>query len=186
MHKNDNGTVDEHPTYMNDIYTYTVPVFIKLLSGLKQVLTKAKADADAGKFEESMLVNDRLAPDMFPFKKQVQVATDHAKGAAGRLSGVDAPKYEDTEETLTELIARVDKTIEYLNTVTEESFRDAKDRKITLSYFPGKYMTGFDYAREYAIPNVYFHTTIAYALVRKNDVAVGKADYVTSLPFQDA
>ena len=171
--------------YMNDIYAYTVPVFIKILGGLKLILIKAKADADAGKFEEAALVNDKIAADMFPFKKQVQIATDHAKGAASRLSGNEAPKFEDTEETIDALVARVDKTIEYLKTITEESFAEAKDRHITLSYFPGKYMTGFDYAREYAIPNFFFHVTTAYALIRKNDVAIGKADYVNGLPFRD-
>lgn len=85
---------------MNDLYTYTVPMFTKLLGGLKSVLLKAKEDVVAGKLDEAALMNDRLAPDMFPFPKQVQTATDHAKGCAARLAGVEVPKFEDTETTL--------------------------------------------------------------------------------------
>ena len=171
---------------MNDIYTYTVPVFAKLLGGLKNVLMKAKEDVAAGKLDEKALIEDRLAPDMFAFAKQVQTATDQAKGAAARLSGTEAPKYEDTETTLDELIARVEKTIAYLNGVKEESFAGAADQRIEIPYFAPKWFKGFDYAREYAIPNFFFHVSMAYAIVRKNDVAIGKADYVNGLPFQDA
>lgn len=171
---------------MNDIYTYTVPVFVKLLGGLKNVLTKAKEDVVAGKLDEAKLMQDRLAPDMFPFVKQVQVSTDHAKGAAARLSGVENPSYPDTEASLDELIARIDKTLAFLATVKEESFAGAADRKVEVPYFALKWFKGFDYARDYVIPNFFFHIGMAYALVRKNDVAIGKADYINGLPFQDA
>lgn len=170
---------------MDQIYTYTVPVFVKLLGGTRMVLLKAKEDVAAGRLDEQKLMTDALAPDMFPFARQVQIATDNAKGAAARLSGTEAPKFEDTETTLDELIARVDKTLAYLGTVKEESFMDASKREITLPYFPGKALSGFDYAREYALPNFFFHVAMAYALIRKNDVAIGKGDYINGLPFYD-
>lgn len=167
---------------MDSIYTYTVPMFIKGLQGLKNILTKA---AEHG-LDEATLLQERLAPDMFPFVKQVQVACDHAKGAAARLTGSEVPTYEDTEATIEELHARIDKTLAFLETVSEDSFKDAAERRITLPYFPGKFMTGFAYAREYAIPNFYFHVSMAYALIRKNGVQIGKADFINGLPLQDA
>ncbi|MEI7720083.1 MAG: DUF1993 domain-containing protein [bacterium] len=166
---------------MENIYDYTMPTFIKLLGGLKGVLAKATEH----RLDEGKLLQDRLAPDMFPLVKQVQVATDQAKGASARLSGMEAPKFEDTEATVAELQARIDKTIEFIQSVPQSAFAGAGERQITISYFPGKFMTGFDYARDYAIPNFFFHISMAYALVRKNDVPVGKADFMNGLPLQD-
>jgi hypothetical protein len=170
---------------MNDIYTYTVPIFIKALGGLKNVLVKAEAFAkEKGMADEQMLA-DRLAPDMFPLVKQVQSACDNAKGATARLSGTEAPKYEDNEKTFAELIARVDKTVAYVQSVPETAFSGAAERQVTLPYFKDKYLTGFDYAREYALPNFFFHLVTAYALIRKNGVAIGKADYANGINFRD-
>ncbi len=166
---------------MESIYEFTIPVFIKMLGGLKGVLQKAKEHG----LDETTLLNDRLAPDMFPLVKQVQVATDNAKGLASRLSGTETPSYEDTETTFAELDARIDRTIAYLQTISKESFKNAADTRVEIKYFPGKFMTGFDYAREYAIPNFFFHVATAYAIVRKNGVQIGKADYINGLPLQD-
>ena len=166
---------------MDRIYDFTIPIFIKTLGGLKAVLGKAQ---DAGLIETDLLA-DRLAPDMFPFVKQVQVACDQAKGAAARLTGIDAPVIEDNETTLGQLMDRIDKTIDYLQSVPETAFEGAANRQVTLPYFPGKFMEGFAYTREYALPNFFFHVAIAYALVRKADVTIGKADYINGLPLQD-
>lgn len=171
---------------MNDIYTYTVPVFTKTLQGLKTVLTKAEAFAKEKGIDEQTFLQDKLAADMFPFVKQVQVATDNAKGAAARLAGIEVPKYEDTEQTFAELQARIDKTLTFLGTVSEAMFAGAETRQITLPYWNDKHMTGFDYAREYAIPNFYFHVVVAYSIVRKNGVAIGKADYINGMPLRDS
>lgn len=168
---------------MNDLYTFTVPVFKKTLGGLKNVLQKAQAELAPE--AQSALMSDALAPDMFPFKKQVQSACDNAKGCAARLAGVEIPSFADTEATIPELIARVEKTIAFLDTITEAQFVDAASRKIELSYFPGKYMTGFDYAREYAVPNFFFHAVTAYGLVRKALVTIGKGDYINGTPLRD-
>ncbi|MFI5260426.1 MAG: DUF1993 family protein [Candidatus Paceibacteria bacterium] len=170
---------------MNDLYLYTVPVFIKSLGGLKTVLTKAEAHAKETGMNEAEFLADRLWPDMFPLAKQVQVACDNAKGAAARLAGVEMPKFEDTEQTFAELIARIDKTVEFLNSIPESAFAEAATRQIVLPYFPDKYMTGFDYAREYALPNFFFHVVTAYGLIRKNGVAIGKADIANNPTFRD-
>ena len=171
---------------MNDLYFFTIPVFIKTLSGLNTVLAKAEAHLRATGMSEVDLLADRLASDMFPFKRQVQAATDNAKGAAGRLSGKEIPSYEDNEHTIRELIERVNKTIAFLHTITPESVKGGEERHVTLPYFPGRYMTGLDYAREYAIPNFFFHVVTTYGLVRKNGVQIGKADYINGLPLRDA
>ncbi|MBY0473044.1 DUF1993 domain-containing protein [Patescibacteria group bacterium] len=165
----------------DSVYEFTLPVFIKMLGGLKGVLKKAGEHG----LDEATLLNDRLAPDMFPLVKQVQVATDNAKGVAARLSGSEVPSYPDTETTLAELDARIDKTIAYLQSITKESFANAEQVQVTFPYFPGKFMAGFEYAREYAIPNFFFHVATAYAIIRKNGVAIGKADYMNGLPLQD-
>lgn len=168
---------------MNDIYGYTVPVFIKSLGGLKNVLTKAQTSIKEADKDEAVLLADRLAPDMFPLVKQVQVACDNAKGATARLSGREAPKFDDTEQTIDELIARIDATIEFMHSVPESAFADAATRRIVLPYYADKFMTGLDYAREYALPNFFFHVVTAYGIVRKNGIAIGKADYMNNPTF---
>jgi hypothetical protein len=170
---------------MNDIYTYTVPIFIKALGGLKNVLVKAEAHAKDAKMSEEEFLSDRLAPDMFPLAKQVQIACDNAKGATARLSGTDAPKYEDTEKTFAELLARIDKTLTFVESVPESAFAGAAERQVVLPYFKDKFLTGFDYAREYAIPNFFFHVVTAYGIIRKNGVTIGKTDYTNGINFQD-
>ncbi len=166
---------------MNELYAFTVPVFTKSLGGVRRVLEKAKSHG----LSDDALLNDRLAPDMFPFVKQVQIACDNAKGAAARLAGIEPPKMADDETTVDALLARIDATVAFLSTLDAASYDGAADRRITLAYFPGKYLTGYDYAREYALPNFFFHVAMAYALVRKNGVAIGKADYLNGMPLRD-
>lgn len=163
------------------MYDFTIPVFARSLGGLKTVLQKASEHG----IDESTLLNDRLAPTMYPLARQVQIACDNAKGAAARLSGTEAPKFEDTETTIAELQARVDKTLAFLATITPESFTGASERKITMPYFPNRVFTGSEYAREFSVPNFFFHLVTAYALVRKNGVPIGKADYIHNPSFKD-
>jgi hypothetical protein len=163
------------------IYDFTIPIFARSLGGLKNVLQKASEHG----IDESMLLNDRLAPDMYPLARQVQIACDNAKGAAARLSGTEAPKFEDTEKTIAELQARIDKTLAFLSTVTLESFAGASERKITMPYFPNRVFTGFEYVREFSVPNFFFHFVTAYALVRKNGIPISKADYINNPSFKD-
>jgi len=167
---------------MDRIYDYTVPVFIKMLGGLKLVLQKAQTHG----LDEGALLSERLAPDMFSFTQQVQFACDNAKNGSGRLAGVPFPSLEDNEKSIDELLVRVDKTVEFLKTLREEQFKDAPSRKIRLDYFPeGKALSGYDYARIYTIPNFFFHLTMVYAIIRKNGVDIGKSDYINGMPFED-
>lgn len=170
---------------MNDIYTYTVPMFIKLLGGLKTLVTKARDAAKEKGVADGEMLNDRLAPDMFPLVRQIQIACDNAKGATARLAAVEPPTFEDNEERFDQLLARIDATVDFIKSVPESAFVEAAGRKITMPYFPGKYFTGFDYAREYAIPNFLFHVVTAYAIIRKNGVAIGKADFMNGVTLRD-
>lgn len=170
---------------MHSLYSLLKPVLVKQLNALDGVLSKAEAYAKEKNIAEADLLQERLASDMFPLVKQVQVACDNAKGAMARLSGSEAPKHEDTEQSFAELRARIAKTVEFVNSVSEESFVGAEERQITLPYFPGLYMTGLDYAREYVLPNFFFHVTTAYAILRKHGAAIGKADYMGGLPLKN-
>lgn len=169
----------------NDIYASTVPLCIKTLGALKHILEKSEAYAAEHGIAASEYLDARIAPDMFDLKRQVQIASDNAKGGTARLSGVEAPKYEDTETTFAELYARIDKTLAFVQSVPVSAFRDAATRQVTLPYFPGKYMTGEDYAREYLIPNFLFHVVTAYDILRMQGVPLGKADYTNGLPLRD-
>ena len=167
------------------MYTYTVPIFIKMLSGLKNVLAKAEAHAKEQGIDETTFLSDSLAPDMFPLKKQVQTSCDNAVGAVSRLTGKERPTMEDTETTFAELRARIDTALAYVQSVSASDFEGAEERQVTLPYYPGKYMTGAEYALEYALPNFLFHVVTAYGIVRKNGTPIGKADYINGLPLRD-
>lgn len=170
---------------MNPIYTFTVPVFIKALGGLRVVLEKSKTHLTETAGNEESFLNARLAPDMFPFVRQVQIATDNAKAATSRLSGKDMPKFEDNETTIDQLMARIDRTTEYLKSISEADFNGADERHVVLPYFPGKHLTGFDYAQGYAVPNFFFHVVTAYGIARQQGVTIGKADYIHGLSLKD-
>jgi hypothetical protein len=170
---------------MVNLYTITVPQFIKRLGALKIILTKAEAFAKEKGVDETAFLNDTFAPDMFPLKRQVQLASDLAKGGAARLSGKESPKMEDTEATFAELQTRIDKTVAYLNTVKEEDFKGAEERHIALPRYPGTYFMGENYALEFSIPNFLFHVTTAYDLIRKNGVELSKEDYLSGLTLKD-
>ena len=166
---------------MNTYYNFTVPLFTKVLKALDGVMTKAEA---SGKDAQTLL-SAQLAPDMFPFKKQVQIACDNAKGVSSRLAGVENPAHEDNEETFADLHARIAKTLEFISSIPESAFEGAAERQITLPYFPGKYMTGKDYLEQYALANFFFHVTTAYGILRKEGVEIGKADFIGGMPLRD-
>jgi len=160
------------------MYQASIPVFVKNLTNLRSILDKAAAHAQAKKFEDTVLVEARLYPDMFPLRRQVQIAADHAKGAA-RLAGVEPPTYEDNEKTLAELSERITKTIDYLGTLPPAEFEGGEDREITRPV-RGKptVFRGSTFLFGLAYPNFYFHVTTAYAILRHNGVEVGKADFI--------
>jgi hypothetical protein len=161
------------------MYAASVPVLVRALSNLSGVLEKAAAHAEARKLDPAVLLNDRLYPDMFPLVRQVQIASDNAKGGAARLAGVQAPKYEDNETSFAELQARLDKTIAYLNTFTPEQFQGAEERPVVLTLRSGELkFVGLNYLLGYLLPNIFFHITTAYAILRHNGVELGKRDYL--------
>jgi hypothetical protein len=146
------------------------------------VLAKAKAHALDHKIEETAFVNARLYPDMLALSRQVQIATDIARGCVARLAGVEPPSYDDKEQTFDELAARIDRTIDYMRGIEEKQFEGADAREITrpLRGQPHTF-TGANYALQFATPNVYFHTATAYDILRHNGVPLGKTDYLGTL-----
>jgi hypothetical protein len=164
------------------IYDISVPVFVRTLTNLKAILEKAKAHALDHKIEESALVNARLYPDMFPLSRQVQVATDMARGCAARLTGAEPPSYEDKEQSFDDLIARVARTIEYLKGLDVNAFADAATREITRPVRGQPHVfTGANYLLQFALPNMYFHAATAYDILRHNGVPLGKADFIGAI-----
>jgi hypothetical protein len=166
------------------IYDITVPAFIKSLNNLSHILDKGAEYAEAKKFEVEILLNSRLAPDQFNLVRQVQIACDSAKLGAARLAGIEAPVHEDKEKTLPELKARINEVIKFLETLNASNFKGSEEKRISLPRWEGKYLNGHEYAIQYAIPNVYFHITTAYAILRNNGVDVGKKDYLGELPYK--
>ncbi len=161
------------------MYQSSVPMFIHTLKNLKAILEKGAAYAEARKFDATALASSRLFPDMLPLARQIQIASDAAKSAAARLAGVEPPKFEDTETTLPELIARVDKTIDFLRTVQPAQVDGSEDREITVKTPRAEFkFTGLVFLRHWAIPNFFFHVTTAYNLLRHAGVEIGKADYL--------
>ncbi len=158
----------------------SLPVFIQFLGNLRHLLAKAQADVAARGYDEQALVQYRLAPDMLPFKTQICIACDAAKLCVARISGLDAPKYENTENTLAELVQRIDNTVAWLKTVPASALDGLEDKEVT---FPvGKTgtrtLTGQAYVMTWALPNVFFHVTAAYTILRHNGVVIGKSDYL--------
>lgn len=167
------------------LYEITIPQFIKILNNLNKILDKAGAQADAKKYEVEVLLNSRLAPDQFNMIRQVQIACDAAKMCVAKITGKEAPVYEDSEKTLLELKNRIEKTIGYLNSFSSNEINElVGDRKISNPRWEGKYLLPLEYVFEYAIPNFYFHITTAYAILRHNGIEIGKKDYLGELPFK--
>jgi hypothetical protein len=156
-----------------------------MLRSVDHLLDVASERASTKAGGENAILDARLAPDMFPFVRQVQICTDNAKGASARLAGVDIPSYPDTETTIAELKARIEKTLAFLETLKPEHFAEAADRRVELAYFPGKHMTGDVYLRQYALPNFFFHVTTVYDILRKEGAQIGKADYMNGLALID-
>ena len=166
------------------LFDITVPQFIKMLDNLDRILEKGAALATEKKFEMEVLLNSRLTPNQFNLIKQVQIACDTAKLCAARLSGKEAPTHSDSEKTLTDLKNRIADTISFLKTISSSDFKDAEAKHISQPRWEGKYLTGQEYVIHHAIPNLYFHITTAYSILRHNGVEIGKKDYLGELPFK--
>jgi uncharacterized protein len=165
------------------MYQASVPVLVQHLNALLTVLDKADAFATAKKVDPTVLLTARLAPDMFPLTRQVQIACDFAKGVSARLAAVDVPSYEDTEKSIPELKARVKKTIDFIQTMKPAQIDGSEDRSIEIK-MAGKPVTfkGQPYLVNFAMPNFFFHLAMAYGILRHNGVDLGKRDFMGAVP----
>lgn len=166
------------------LYDLTLPQYVKTLGNLEEILRKASAFADSKKIDMQVLFQDRLAADMLPMGRNIQIACDTAKLTAGLLTGTTPPKFEDNEVTLNDFMARIAKTKEYLKTIHAEQFQGAAERKVEMARYPGQYMTGLEYAANHSLPNFYFHVTVVYSILRNNGVEIGKKDYLGAMPYK--
>lgn len=164
------------------MYQATVPVMVRMLTNLKAILGKAAAHAQAKKIDESVLLNARLFPDMFPLTRQVQIACDFARATPARLAGREPLSLEENEKTFAELIARIDRSIEFARSIPETGIDGSEGREIVrpVRGEPKKF-TGVNYLLQFALPNFFFHATTAYAILRHCGVEVGKGDYIGAL-----
>lgn len=163
------------------MYAASVPVVKQMLGSLSAILAKAEAHAAAHKINPEVLVQTRLFPDMLPLAKQVQIACDFSKGLCARLAAVDAPKFEDNELTLADLQERIRKTLDFVETIKPEQINGTEERDITFSFGTNtREFKGMPYLLHYAVPQIVFHVTIAYAILRSNGVALGKGDFIGS------
>ena len=167
------------------MYYQAISQCTQMLRNLESWLDKAEEHAGAKTFDVGVLMTDRLAPDMKPFIYQVQSACDYVKAAAAWLSGQTLPKHEDTEQTIDDVRARIRKTIVFTESLTEAQYADAAERKVGLSWAPGKVLGGKDYLLQMTIPNVYFHIATAYAILRHNGVDIGKMDFLGPIHWID-
>lgn len=164
---------------MLTIYDATISPLNHTLGSLSHILKKGEDYADAKKIEHAVLLNSRLFADMYPLTRQVQIATDMSKGAVARLAGVEMPKYEDDETTFEQLQARITKTIAFIETIMPEQLINAQTRDIAITVRKIELnFTGQDYLLKWVMPNVYFHVTTAYNILRHNGVELGKPDFL--------
>ncbi len=164
------------------MYSASAPRFVHSLKSLSGILTKAESHAAARKIDPMALLGARLFPDMFALTRQVQIATDNAKGAVARLAGQDVPKYEDTEQSFAELQQRIAKTTAFVESVPADRINGSEERKIVLT-LRGEEVTfsGLQYLMGHALPNFYFHVVTAYDILRHNGVEIGKRDFLGKL-----
>ncbi len=164
---------------MLSMYDATITPLRRALSSLSHILNKGEAYADAKGIEHTVLLNARLFPDMYPIIRQVYIATDMSKGAAARLAGLEVPKYEDTETTFAELQARITKTLAFIDTIKPEQLVGSATRDITITVRKTDlHFNGQDYLLKWVMPNVYFHVTTAYNILRHNGCELGKPDFL--------
>ncbi|WP_374383179.1 DUF1993 family protein [Dongia sp.] len=161
------------------IYRASIPVLVRGLKNLSHLLTKGEAYAAAKGLPASALIEASLAPDMYNLARQVQLASDSAKGCGARLAGIENPSFADTETTFADLQARIEKTVAFLQSITEAQLDGADTRQVTMKLRSGeKHFVGADYLFNFVLPNFYFHVTTAYDILRHKGVELGKPDYL--------
>jgi uncharacterized protein len=157
----------------------------KTMKSLIAILAKVPEFAESKGLTEEQVLDLRLAPDMLPFLKQIQIVSDNAKGFASSMGGVDNPSMEDNEKTIRELEERLQKTIYFVNSVDAVNFDEAPARTKTFPWMPGKYVEAQEYLSSFAVPNFYFHASIAYAILRNNGMQLGKQDFIGGMEMKD-
>jgi hypothetical protein len=163
----------------------TVRVFAKTLENLGTWLDKAEEHAKDRGFEADVLAQCRLAPDQYTLTQQVQGACDQAKYAAAYLSGTKPPSHPDNEKTIADLRQRIEKATKFVASVPEKDYAGADEQKVAPPWMGGRWVRGSDYLAELAVPNFYFHASMAYAILRHNGVKLGKMDYIGGIPMQE-
>lgn len=162
-----------------NMYNASVPAILRALKNLSAILDLAQTYITDKKISDETLLATRLYADMLPFAKQIQIVSDNAKGAAARLGGVEIPAYEDNEKTLSELKARLEKTAAFVSSVDPKGFEGSETKDIVLKFGPNVFpFNGYSYLTAFVLPNIYFHVSIAYAILRENGVPLGKSDYL--------
>ena len=164
------------------MYQASIPAFVQMLNNLAAILDKAEAHAGNRKIDPEVLLNYRLAPDMLPFVRQIQIAADLAKGAVARLAGVEVPKHDDTEKTFADLKARLAKTVAFVQSFKPSEIDGSEDRDIRLTL--GEHTMSFKgqpYLGHFVLPNFYFHCTTAYDILRHGGVELGKRDFIGAI-----
>ena len=163
------------------MYAFSAPTFTRMLRNLSSILAKAEAHAKARNFDPSVLLGARLAPDMLPLTRQVQIAADTAKGAMARLAGHTPESIEDNETTFADLQARIAKTLAIVEGYSEAQLEGSDKREVSIK-IPNNELkfSGIDFLNTWALPNFYFHITTAYAILRHNGVELGKRDFLMS------
>ncbi len=165
------------------IYQCSKPVFVHNLKNLSGILKKAAVDAKTRGIDPSVILGSRLSPDMHPLIRQVQIATDHAKGCCARLAGIEPPVFADTETTFDELEARLQRTLKFLDGLKAAQFVGGETAQIVMTFPIGTLsFSGIDYLNGWSLPNFYFHATTAYNILRHNGVGIGKQDFLGSAP----
>jgi len=163
------------------MHAISAPVFTRMLNNLSSILSKAEQQAKAKGYDPNVLLSDRLAPDMFTLTRQIQIATDHAKGCMARLAGKTPEALEDTETTFAQLQARITKVLGIVESYKPEQLEGSENREITIKIPTGELkFSGLDYVNGWAMPNFYFHATTAYAILRHNGIELGKKDFLVS------
>ena len=160
------------------MHAASVPIYVRMLGNMLAWLDKAEAHATAKKFDPNNFVGMRLTPDMLPFGRQIQIASDACKGAVARLAGVEPPKWADDETTLGELRARIRKTIEYAQSIPASQIDGSETREIALPVPGAPRVSGEVFLKSFSLPNFFFHVTMTYALLRQGGVELGKRDYL--------
>ena len=166
------------------IHDLVITQSVRMLNNLQGILDKAAQHADAKKFKFEVLMESRLAPDQFPFTRQIQIACDTARNGAAFLTGKEPPSSANDEKTLADLKARISGVVSYLGTFKPADFTDSSTRHVSQPRWEGQYLTGHEYVLHHVIPNLYFHVTTAYAILRNSGVDVGKRDYLGPMPLK--